>query len=131
MTHASSTYCASCKLQYNAYNNQAASQQRVITQQLPERVVVLCHQPLHPGTAGAVCLLWNYAVVLQLLWERPRGEVIACFAGHAHRGGYVQDTHGIHHQVLEAALERSSSFQSVDVCSASEQRWHATLMHAS
>jgi hypothetical protein len=70
-----------------------------------ERVVVLCHQPLHPGTAGAVCLLWNYAVVLQLLWERPRGEVVACFAGHAHRGGYVQDTHGIHHQVLEAALE--------------------------
>eukprot|EP00611_Tribonema_gayanum_P032463 TRINITY_DN9715_c0_g1_i4.p2 TRINITY_DN9715_c0_g1~~TRINITY_DN9715_c0_g1_i4.p2 ORF type:complete len:229 (-),score=78.58 TRINITY_DN9715_c0_g1_i4:131-817(-) len=70
-----------------------------------QRVVVCSHQPLHPESAAPVCLLWNYASVLSLLWERPRGEVVAVFAGHAHRGGYVRDEQGIHHQVVEACLE--------------------------
>lgn len=70
-----------------------------------EKVVVFSHQPLYPETTNPTCLLWNYAVVLALLWEKPPGLVVACFAGHAHRGGFAKDAHGIHHQVIEACLE--------------------------
>ncbi|PKU87012.1 Manganese-dependent ADP-ribose/CDP-alcohol diphosphatase [Dendrobium catenatum] len=43
---------------------------------------------------------------------------MACLSGHDHKGGYSVDSHGIHHRVLEAALEfppGSNAFGYVDV----------------
>ena len=73
-----------------------------------ERVVLVSHLPLMPGSSGSVCLLWNHAEVLGLL--RDYRDVIAVsLAGHAHKGGYRRDTEtGIHFRVVEAVLENPS-----------------------
>jgi hypothetical protein len=45
-------------------------------------------------------------------------RVVAYFAGHAHQGGYMIDTHGIHHRTLESPLECAPgvvAFGTVDV----------------
>merc|ERR1719276_602600 len=52
-----------------------------------EKVIILSHQPILPGSSSPVCLIWNYDVVLNLLREY-KCTVAAAFAGHAHRGGY-------------------------------------------
>jgi manganese-dependent ADP-ribose/CDP-alcohol diphosphatase len=70
-----------------------------------EKVVVMSHQPIHPGSTASVCLVWNYKEVLATLREY-KDVVLASFSGHAHKGGYKQDdTSGIHFRVFEAALE--------------------------
>jgi len=70
-----------------------------------QRVVVLSHQPIHPDSSNPVCLIWNYERVLQLLRDYS-DVVVASFAGHAHKGGYVRDeSSGIHFRVVEAVLE--------------------------
>lgn len=69
-----------------------------------EKVIILSHQPIHPGCTSPVCLVWNYKEVLALLREY-RDVVLAAFAGHAHKGGYKHDSSGIHFRVFEAALE--------------------------
>ena len=70
-----------------------------------EKVIILSHQPILPGSSSPVCLIWNYDVVLNLLREY-KCTVAAAFAGHAHRGGYKRDEEsGIHFRVFEAALE--------------------------
>ena len=73
-----------------------------------ERVVLVSHLPLMPGSSGSVCLLWNHAELLELL--RDYRDVIAVsLAGHAHKGGYRRDAEsGIHFRVLEAVLENPS-----------------------
>mmetsp|Transcript_11516 Transcript_11516/g.26676 ORF Transcript_11516/g.26676 Transcript_11516/m.26676 type:complete len:217 (-) Transcript_11516:178-828(-) len=72
---------------------------------LNERVVISSHQPILPGSATPVCLVWNYQTVLDLLREYS-DVVVACFAGHAHKGGYKRDdSSGIHFRTFEAALE--------------------------
>jgi len=69
-----------------------------------EKVILLSHQPILPGSSSPVCLIWNYMDVLNTI--RPFNDIIlACLSGHAHRGGYKQDESGIHFRVIEAVLE--------------------------
>ena len=68
-----------------------------------EKVFVAGHLPLHPDTAAAVCLLWNYEAVLAVLGAHRC--VVATLAGHTHREGYARDARGVHHRVLAAVLE--------------------------
>lgn len=69
-----------------------------------EKVIVLSHQPILPGSASPVCLVWNYEELLQVLRDYS-DIVVASFAGHAHKGGYKRDETGIHFRVFEAVLE--------------------------
>jgi manganese-dependent ADP-ribose/CDP-alcohol diphosphatase len=70
-----------------------------------ERVIVLSHQPILPGSSSPVCLVWNYKDVLKIL-RNYSDIVVASLAGHAHRGGYKRDEKsGIHFRVMEAVLE--------------------------
>ncbi|KAG0499908.1 hypothetical protein HPP92_004163 [Vanilla planifolia] len=81
-----------------------------------QKVIICCHLPLDPRAAAPEALLWNYEEVMDVIHRY--GCVKACFAGHDHKGGYSMDSHGIHHRVLEAALEcppGSDAFGYVDV----------------
>jgi manganese-dependent ADP-ribose/CDP-alcohol diphosphatase len=69
-----------------------------------EKVVILSHQPILPGSTSPICLIWNYKEVLAVLREFS-DVVVASFSGHAHKGGYKRDRTGIHFRVVEAALE--------------------------
>ena len=70
-----------------------------------EKVIVLSHQPIIPKSSGDVCLIWNYEDILDILRDY-KCIIAACFAGHAHKGGYVRDEEsGIHFRVFEAVLE--------------------------
>ena len=70
-----------------------------------ERVIILSHQPILPGSSSPMCLIWNYHDVLAILREYST-IVAAAFAGHAHKGGYKRDElSGIHFRVFEAVLE--------------------------
>ena len=68
-----------------------------------ERVFVCGHLPLHPEACAAVCLLWNYEEVLEVL--RDARCVVATLAGHTHRDGHHVDDAGLHHRVLASVLE--------------------------
>jgi len=70
-----------------------------------EKVLVMSHCPVMPGTAAPVCLMWNYEEVLEVLRAAPRGCVVATFSGHTHEDGYLRDDWGIHHRCLVAPLE--------------------------
>lgn len=81
-----------------------------------QKVVICCHIPLDPGASSAEALLWNYEEVMEVIHRYECVKV--CLAGHAHKGGYSVDSHGVHHRVLEAALEcppGSNAFGYVDV----------------
>jgi manganese-dependent ADP-ribose/CDP-alcohol diphosphatase len=70
-----------------------------------ERVIVLSHQPILPGSSSPLCLMWNFNDVLRVL-RQYRCTIMASFAGHAHRGGYARDEQsGIHFRVFESVLE--------------------------
>lgn len=71
--------------------------------ELKQKVVVCCHLPLDPGASTEAALLWNYDEVMDLIHRYNCVKV--CLAGHDHKGGYSIDSHGVHHRVLEAALE--------------------------
>ncbi|KAK1321761.1 Manganese-dependent ADP-ribose/CDP-alcohol diphosphatase [Acorus calamus] len=80
-----------------------------------QKVVICCHLPLDPDAATPEALLWNYEEVMDVIHRYKC--VKACFAGHDHKGGYSIDSHGVHHRVLEAALEcppESNAFGYVD-----------------
>lgn len=84
--------------------------------EMREKVVVCCHVPLDPVASSMDALLWNYDEVMGIIHKYNCVKV--CFAGHAHRGGYSVDSHGVHHRVLEAALEcppGTNAFGYVDV----------------
>ncbi|KAA6233218.1 metallophosphoesterase [Chlorobium phaeovibrioides] len=67
-----------------------------------ERVIVLCHFPLHPATTDKRHgMLWNHAEVRGIL--QSSGAVSACLSGHYHPGGYAFEK-GIHFAVLPAAV---------------------------
>jgi manganese-dependent ADP-ribose/CDP-alcohol diphosphatase len=70
-----------------------------------EKVIIVSHQPILPGSSNPVCLVWNFDEVLEVL--RDFGDiVVASFSGHAHKGGYSRDPQsGIHFRVIEAVLE--------------------------
>lgn len=83
-----------------------------------QKVIVCCHLPLYPVATFQikVPILWNYDQVLDLIHRYRCVKV--CLAGHYHEGGYGIDSHGIHHRVLEAALEcppGTDSFGYIDV----------------
>ncbi|KAF8390518.1 hypothetical protein HHK36_025045 [Tetracentron sinense] len=81
-----------------------------------QKVVVCCHLPLDPGAASKEALLWNYDEVMDVLHRYNCVKV--CIGGHDHKGGHSIDSHGVHHRVLEAALEcppGSDAFGYVDV----------------
>ena len=83
---------------------------------LKQKVVVCCHLSLYPGASSKEALLWNYDEVINLIHRYDCVKV--CFSGHDHKGGYAIDSYGIHHRVLEAALEcppGTDSFGYVDV----------------
>lgn len=70
-----------------------------------EKVIVLSHQPILPGSSSPLCLIWNFNDVLHVL-RQYRCTIMASFAGHAHRGGYARDEQsGIHFRVFESVLE--------------------------
>ncbi len=70
-----------------------------------QKVIILSHQPIHPGSSNPVCLIWNYDAVLDIL-RKYSDVVVASFSGHAHKGGYALDeSSGIHFRVVEAVLE--------------------------
>ena len=70
-----------------------------------ERVIILSHQPILPGSSSPMCLIWNYHDVLAILREYST-IIAAAFAGHANKGGYKRDeVSGIHFRVFEAVLE--------------------------
>ncbi|MDP8305965.1 MAG: metallophosphoesterase [Candidatus Chlorobium antarcticum] len=67
-----------------------------------ERVIVLCHFPLHPATSDKRHgMLWNHAEVRGMLEQSQ--VVSACLGGHYHPGGYAFEK-GIHFAVLPAGL---------------------------
>jgi manganese-dependent ADP-ribose/CDP-alcohol diphosphatase len=73
-----------------------------------EKVIILSHQPILPGSSSPVCLVWNYDEVLTILREY-NDVVVVSLSGHAHKGGYQRDEEsGIHFRVIEAALESPS-----------------------
>ncbi|KAL7452281.1 hypothetical protein ACHAWC_004009 [Mediolabrus comicus] len=72
-----------------------------------EKVLLFSHQPIHPESSWPTCLIWNYDEVLDIL-RSYSDVVLASFAGHAHKGGYVRDDiSGIHFRTVEAVLESS------------------------
>ncbi|CAA7404855.1 unnamed protein product [Spirodela intermedia] len=68
-----------------------------------QKAIICCHLPLHPGASSPEALLWNYDEVLEVVHRYTC--VKACIAGHDHKGGHAVDSLGVHHRVLEAALE--------------------------
>lgn len=83
---------------------------------LNQKVVVCCHLPLDPGASSIESLLWNYDEVMEVIHRYNCVKV--CLAGHDHKGGSSVDSHGVHHRVLEAALEcppGTNAFASVNV----------------
>eukprot|EP00249_Psilotum_nudum_P014462 c24837_g1_i1 orf=894-1856(+) len=81
-----------------------------------QKVIICCHLSFHPDATDTSALLWNYEEVLHVIHRYECVKV--CLAGHTHVGGYALDSHGIHHRVLEAALEcppGTDAFGHVDV----------------
>lgn len=68
-----------------------------------QKVVICSHLPLDPHASSNEALLWNYNEVMDLIHRYDCVKV--CFAGHDHKGGYSVDSCGVHHRILEAALE--------------------------
>jgi len=80
-----------------------------------ERVIVVSHQPIHPGSSWPTCLMWNYLEVLSIM-RRNKEVIIASFSGHAHKGGYVRYDSGIHFRTLEAVLESPDPIRTYGIC---------------
>ncbi|XP_071709796.1 manganese-dependent ADP-ribose/CDP-alcohol diphosphatase [Rutidosis leptorrhynchoides] len=68
-----------------------------------QKVIVCCHIPLDPGATSKESLLWNYDEVMDVIHRYDCVKV--CLGGHDHKGGHSVDSRGVHHRVLEAALE--------------------------
>lgn len=71
--------------------------------ELNQKVVICSHLPLNSGASTNEALLWNYNEVMDVIHRYNCVKV--CLSGHDHKGGYSVDSHGVHHRVLEAALE--------------------------
>ncbi|XP_006277831.1 manganese-dependent ADP-ribose/CDP-alcohol diphosphatase [Alligator mississippiensis] len=68
-----------------------------------EKVLVMGHLPIHPGSTNNVCLAWNYKDALSIIHSH---QCVVCFlAGHLHDGGYCLDSHGVHHLTVEGIIE--------------------------
>lgn len=87
-----------------------------------QKVIVCCHIPLNPDVTPLAALLWNYDEVMEVIYRYKC--VKACLAGHAHEGGHSIDSHGIHHRVLEAALECPPGFDAFGHIDVYDDRIH-------
>lgn len=88
-----------------------------------EKVFIVSHQPILPGSTSSVGLMWNYEQVLDII-RHYNDVIIACFAGHAHKGGYKRDDEysGIHFHVLEAVLETNAPLHTFCVMEVFEEK---------
>ena len=87
-----------------------------------ERVLILSHQPIHPGSSFPTCLVWNYDEILDILRDF-KDIIIASFSGHAHKGGYVRDEEsGIHFRSIEAVLESPPPIKTYSIVDVFEDR---------
>lgn len=68
-----------------------------------EKVIVLSHVPVGPGSSDECCLLWNYEEVLAVLHKH--NNVVAVLTGHDHDGGYCRDEAGCHHVTFKSPME--------------------------
>ena len=66
-------------------------------------VAFVGHIPIFVETSDPLCLVWNYAEILQILHKHRC--VLAFLAGHTHLGAHSQDEHGIHHVVFPGVIE--------------------------
>ncbi|EYU34508.1 hypothetical protein MIMGU_mgv1a023153mg [Erythranthe guttata] len=83
---------------------------------LDQKVGIGCHVPLDSDASSNEALLWNYNEVMDVVHRYSC--VKACLAGHDHKGRYSVDSHGVHHRILEAALEcppGTDAFGRIDV----------------
>lgn len=77
----------------------------LLSREADEKVVIISHQPILPGSSSSVCLIWNYEEVLAVLREF-KDVIVLSLAGHAHKGGYKRDDRsGIHFKTVECVLE--------------------------
>jgi manganese-dependent ADP-ribose/CDP-alcohol diphosphatase len=82
-----------------------------LSREAQEKVVIISHQPILPGSSSSICLVWNYNDVLEILRDFS-DIVVASFAGHAHSGGYKRDEQsGIHFRTFEAVLENPHPYK--------------------
>ncbi|KAG7462391.1 manganese-dependent ADP-ribose/CDP-alcohol diphosphatase [Solea senegalensis] len=69
-----------------------------------ERVTLISHLPVHPFSADAMCLAWNFDELLAVI--RSHSCVVCFMAGHDHDGGYCRDEDtGVHHLTMEGVIE--------------------------
>jgi len=69
-----------------------------------QKVIILSHVPIGPGSCSPKCLLWNYDKVLEIIYAKSNC-VKAILSGHDHKGGFIRDEHGIYHCTFKAVLE--------------------------
>lgn len=87
-----------------------------------EKVIIVSHQPIHPGSSWPTCLMWNYADVLSIM-RSYKDVILASISGHAHKGGYVRDEEsGIHFRTLEAVLESPDPIRTYGIVEVWEDR---------
>jgi manganese-dependent ADP-ribose/CDP-alcohol diphosphatase len=87
-----------------------------------QKVFVFCHCPLYMPCCRPSGLAWNADDILILL--QRSGNVVACFYGHDHDGGYACDSTGIHHILPPAVLEAGEEHQAYGVVSVSRDGLH-------
>jgi len=80
-----------------------------------DRVVVLTHVPIYVGAASSRTLVYDAEEALAVLHEEGNGQVVACIAGHLHRGGYGIDDAGVHHVTLPSPLNFARCYGHIDV----------------
>lgn len=78
-----------------------------------EKLIVATHCPLYPYvTVDGYAVCWNYTDVMEILHCHP-GQTVLCLSGHDHEGAHRVDSRtGVHHVLLEAALEAPLHVQS-------------------
>lgn len=97
-----------------------------------------CGRPVPSAPASARNLAYDGPEALRICWEYGRGCVVACLAGHAHRGGYFSEPSfadhvnlltplpgeppndvfgraGLHHVTMEAALTHKHAYGHIEV----------------
>lgn len=83
---------------------------------LGEIVIVFGHLAISPASAGADCLLWNFAEVMGLFDAHRCVALYLC--GHTHRCGYAVDAKGVHYMALAGIIETApdqEAFSTVSV----------------
>ncbi|KAM4715391.1 manganese-dependent ADP-ribose/CDP-alcohol diphosphatase [Anableps anableps] len=69
-----------------------------------EKVTIVSHLPVHPGSTDYICLAWNHEDLLSII--RSHSCVVCYMAGHAHDGGYCLDeVTGVHHLTVDGVIE--------------------------